>query len=157
MGLNLIWLANERFAGRRIIVWAATFHIVRNIEMIELLDNSSGFTYDGAVTMGGVAADRLGDDMYMLGFTAYSGSAGTWFNAPRALSLPFVSSLEWMFNEARFADAFLDLRNPPAGGEWLQSPNIMRPLGYTQMTAVWPRHLDGIIYNGVMAPSTRHQ
>ena len=88
------------------IVWAATFHIVRDIEGIERIDSS--VQYDGVVTMGEVAAQILGDAAYMLGFIAYSGYYGRWWDPSKALGLPSIRSLESMLNEAGFDDAFLD-------------------------------------------------
>ena len=154
MARNLLWLANDPFRNRKIIVWAATYHIVRDIEAIRLENPSSGFSYEGVVTMGEVAAEQLGNDMYMIGFTAFEGIVGPWFETPRPLSRASMPSLEWMFNEADLADAFLDFRDLNSGGEWLRSNNIARPLGYVNMIAVWPRHLDAVIYNREMRPST---
>ena len=31
MGENLVWLAKERYAGKKIIVWAASAHLMRSI------------------------------------------------------------------------------------------------------------------------------
>jgi erythromycin esterase len=35
MGENLVWLADQRYKGRKIIVWAATFHIARNLPSMD--------------------------------------------------------------------------------------------------------------------------
>lgn len=35
MGKNFVWLARERYAHRKIIVWAATFHNARNVRTVE--------------------------------------------------------------------------------------------------------------------------
>jgi hypothetical protein len=59
-----------------------------------------------------------------------------------------------MMNAAGLTDAFLDLRSRPSGGAWLDAPVLARPLGYSEMTAIWPDQLDGIIYNRVMQRST---
>ncbi|MEX2282627.1 MAG: erythromycin esterase family protein [Gemmatimonadota bacterium] len=96
--------------------------------------------------MGNVAAQSLDNSMYVIGFTAYAGAAGTWFNAPITLPQAQFPSLEWHFNEAGLTNAFLDLRTRAVGGGWLDAPIMARPLGYGNMIASWPRHLDAFIY-----------
>jgi erythromycin esterase len=152
MGSHLLWLAEERFPNRKIIVWAATFHIVRDRERIDPV--SPDLDYAGLVSMGGIVGSALGDDAYMLGFVAYFGGYGTWLSDGAVLDPPDVRSLEGMMNAAGLTDAFLDLRSRPSGGAWLGDPILARPLGYSEMTAIWPDQLDGIIYNRVMQRST---
>src|SRR6185312_12546836 len=50
MADNLIWLANRRYTGRKIVVWAASFHIMRNAAGIEVPDGS--VNYSTIVPMG---------------------------------------------------------------------------------------------------------
>jgi erythromycin esterase len=153
MGENLLWLVDEAFPGRKVIVWAATLHIAREVEGIEWL--SSAASYEGYTTMGQVVWEGIGSDAYAVGFTAGEGQAGTWWTTPRQLDPPEEGSLEDHFMEAGYQNAFLDLRGIPAGGEWLSESLLSRPLGYTYMSARWPRHMDAVIFTRVMEPSTR--
>jgi erythromycin esterase-like protein len=104
--------------------------------------------------MGDVVWQRLGTDAYTIGFTAGGGRAGAWSAEPRDLDPPMDGSLEDIFMRAGFDDAFLDFRSPPPGGEWLRTSLWSRPLGNGYMRAVWPNHLDAMIFIRTMAPST---
>lgn len=74
MGENLVWLANEFYSGRKIIVWAASMHVARNVETISRKGN---FSYRGLMSMGDGVHQQLGTAVYTIAFTAYRGQAGT--------------------------------------------------------------------------------
>ena len=63
MGRNLIWLAEEYYSGRKLIVWAHTGHISRNLRRIQ---TSNATTYD-YITMGDGVWEALADQVYVLG------------------------------------------------------------------------------------------
>lgn len=159
MGRNLIWLANERYPGRKIIVWAATYHAARNLGRIDpgLGQPELIKTYQDMEVMGEVAWKALGDQMYTLGFTAYEGNVGTAFRTtpPEPLDKPSAGSLEDLMFRAGLENAIVDFRHPPRGGEWLRQPLISRPLGYAEMKADWTQVIDGMMFTRVMEPSTR--
>lgn len=153
MGKNLVWLAEHGFPGEKIIVWAATLHVARDVEEIEVLDQGSGF-YAGYTTMGQVVWEELGSEAYSVGFTAAQGSVGTWWSTPRSIVPPASESLEDLFVQAGFQNAFLDLRNRGDGGSWLTGLLLARPFGYAYMRTSWPSHLDGMVFTRNMDPST---
>lgn len=67
-----IWLSNEFYPNRKIIAWAATLHIIRNMDQIDT--RIEGFTYNDFVSMGHTVWQELGEQIYALGFTTYSGN-----------------------------------------------------------------------------------
>ena len=152
MGENLLWLARTHYPDRKILVWAATYHEVRNIEDIEV-PSQSGF-YNAAMTMGNVVWEALGSELYVLGFSAYVGWKGSWWNTPTAVGPAPHSSLEWLLNEASVENAIVDLRSIPPGGEWLRRRLTAWPMGYVRMVADWTQHMDGICFTHTMEPST---
>src|SRR5262249_26691910 len=122
MADNLIWLAREAFPRRKIIVWAATSHNIRNPHLIEI--GNPNLPYANRTTMGHLVWQAFGDAVYNVGFTAYEGSFG-WFNMePLTLDPPSPDSLEGLWGETKHDNAFLDLRRLPAGGEWLRAPLV---------------------------------
>jgi erythromycin esterase len=155
MARNLVWLANVWYPGRKIIVWAASSHIARNAA--HLRTESGGQPYaapDGwTVQMGAEAYAALGTQMYTLGFTASSGSAGRVGFPATALQVPREGSLEAYFAQAGVQNAFVDFRSLPAGGEWLKD-SWARPFGYLYLQGNWTSVLDGMIYTHAMTPST---
>lgn len=154
MGYNLIWLANEQYPNRKIIVWAATFHNARNLDQIETADPELQEVYDQISVMGDIVWEALSDQVYSLGFTAYSGTAGAVWQSPEDLEKPSEGSFEDLMNRANLEYAIVDFRHPPQGGEWLRDSIVSRPLGYTETTASWPEIMDGMMFTRDMIPST---
>ncbi|MCX6173911.1 MAG: erythromycin esterase family protein [Ignavibacteriales bacterium] len=154
MGKNLIWQANNNYPNKKIIVWAATFHIARNLPSIEVIGNPK--MYEGIVTMGDVAWETLGNQLYAIGFTAYQGIVG-WANNEnkRTLEKPESNSLEDLFFKTGYENCFLDLRKIDNSGQWLKQRISSRPLGYGAMNSDWTNNLDGIVFTKEMIPSKK--
>jgi erythromycin esterase len=151
----LIWLANDIYPDRKIIVWAASFHNIRNIEKINLGD--SRLDYAGVVTMGQRIYERLADDTYSIAFTAYQGESGN-VNRKETYDIGKASegSLEDLIHRTGKEFLFVDFTQPRLNPtHWLCHPITARPLGYTQMKTVWPEHFDAMIFTENMIPSTR--
>lgn len=153
MGENLVWLANERYPNRKIIVWAATFHNARRIDTIQTDEPKAKRLYAVNKPMGEVARRELGTRLYSLAFIAYEGEAASVFakNA-QPLSKPSRDSLEDLFHRAGVTNAFVDFRTAP---RWLRRPITARLLGHLEMRADWTRVVDGVIFLQRMERSHR--
>ena len=154
MGENIVWLAKEYFPNRKMIVWAATSHIARDMQAVDIFATPE---YEGMVQMGDVVWDSLGTQMYAMGFTAYEGTYG----APllpnfstRVLQLPVPSAIEDLMNRAGFENAIINFRDLPQSGAWLEGALICRPFGHGNMIGSWTQVMDGIIYTKTMVPNT---
>lgn len=155
MGRNLVWLANELYPNRKIIVWAATFHTVRNLNIIETGDPETQELYNQFSTMGDVVFKEFGDKIYSLGFTSYSGKVGiVWSDTTTNLEKPSKGSFEDLLNRTNFKYAIVDFRQPSKGGEWLQESMMSRPLGHKEMKADWSKVMDGMMFIGEMNPAS---
>jgi len=152
MADNLIWLARKGFPRRKILVWAATQHNMRNLHLIET--GNPYLSFAKLTTMGHLAWQAFGEAVYSVGFTAYEGQHGMAGTEPKQLSPPFPDSLEGLWGETRHDTAFLDLRRIPAGGDWLRTPLVGQPLGHTAMIADWSKLLDAMVFMRTMRPST---
>lgn len=150
MGENAIWLANEWYPGRKIIVWAASLHVARNLGAIDTQDTGA---YKGYITMGTVIWEKLGEAAYTIGFTAYQGRVGNPRMTPWTLQAPAADSLEALFHATGQPYAFVDFRGL-AADHWLRKPLPARPFGYGQMRSKWPDNFDGMVYTDVMFPNT---
>jgi erythromycin esterase len=152
MGDNMVWLAREAFAGRKIIVWAATYHNVRNMHLVGIK-----FPFFQVKTMGHYLWEALGAETYNVAFLGYEGRTG-WANggAPEMLlERPPAESLEEVWGATTHDNAFLDLRRTVPGGEWLRTRLAARPLGAFAIRAVMPELFDGAVFLRSMQPSTR--
>jgi len=152
MADNLIWLAREAFPRRKIIVWAATYHNMRNPHLIDT--GMPNLSYANTTTMGHLVWQAFGGAVYNVGFTAYEGQVGMVGSEPQELSPPSPDSLEGLWGETRHDNAFLDLRRIPTGGDWLRMPLVSQPLGYGPMLADWSQVLDAMVFTRTMRPST---
>ena len=153
MAKNLIWLANDFYKDRKIIVWAASFHILRNPAEIEVPDQS--VNYKDTVPMGHHIAEQFGDEVFTVGFTAYEGAAGAFFRPPFPIGKAPDGTLEGICNAAELENAVIPLRSLDKDGQWLNEKQFARPLGYSWMQASWPRHFDAMLFNRTMLPSLR--
>jgi erythromycin esterase len=153
MAKNLVWLANEQYPDRKIIVWAASFHIVRDPQGIRVPDRS--VDYSNVKQMGQRVHEALGDDVFTVGFTTFGGKAGTWFRSSFGLSNAPDGTIESLASAASLENALIPLRAiEDPDGAWLNEMNYSRPLGYCWMEARWPKHFDAMIFNRTMQPST---
>lgn len=151
MAANLAWLV-RRNEERKVIVWGATSHLIRNRQGIE---NDPA---PNMVPAGHLAAAAFPGQVYTLGFLAAEGEMGM---ARRGTAVPRqalpaapAGSLDALWRDSGQALSFLDLSAPGAGGEWLDEPIVARPLGYADMRTRWRTHLDGFVFTRVMTPST---
>jgi erythromycin esterase len=152
MGENLIWLANERYKGRKLIVWAATMHEVHDVRKIR--PSWKPEFYENFITAGTVAKKTLGDDLYTIAFDAHEGHAGPCFRDPQPIKDSPEGSLGALLAQIDHPFLFVDFRSTPAD-HWLREPIVMRPLGYAEMDTVWPDQFDAVFFTRVMFPSTR--
>jgi erythromycin esterase-like protein len=153
MGDNLVWLAREAYPRRKIAVWAATYHCLRNPRTV---DTRIPEKWTDSVTMGHVVSEALGTQAYAVGFTAYDGEYMNFgLKEPLPMPRPPSGSLEDIWGGTGQQNAFLDLRRIAPGGEWLTEPMLSRQVSYVPMEAKWNQCLDGVIYTRTMRVRTR--
>jgi erythromycin esterase len=151
MADNLTWLATHQYPTRRLIVWGATSHLIRNRQTIA--NNGA----PNMIPMGHHLLETLGDDVYTVMFTSYTGRQGAALEGARGAAQEIgeapPGSLEDLFNRTGYEYAFLDLRRLPAGGEWLRDSLTGLPLGHAPMAADWTRVADALFFIREMRPS----
>lgn len=153
MAENLIWMHQNQFPNRKIIVWAASFHIMRNPSGIEV--PSGSVDYSEMVQMGHGVHKALGDKVCTVGFTAYDGTAGAYFRPKFGIGVAPAGTLEDVFVQAEIENGWLSLNPNEAAGKWLNEKMFSRPLGYAWMKANWGQHFDAMVFNREMKPSTQ--
>jgi len=147
MGRNLVWLATERYPGKKIVVWAHNFHIVRSAEALGAHHPAYARALEKYpdTPLGEVAVRELGDAVRSISLVAgrgwYSPYAWRGDTATREeLSPPPSYSLE---------AAALD-RDMPCGYLDLTSTTQSFAMNGTEhaalVTAPWGRIFDGAIY-----------
>lgn len=154
MGETLLWLANYRYKGRRIIVWAASFHTLYEPMGIKLGPDSS-FSYENVLTMGHVAQRSLRDAIYTVGFTAAEGTAARVTDGETLeLEAPTEGSLEDLCLKVGRRFLFVNFRGLPAS-HWLRQSISARVLGHSSIETDWTRQMDALMFTRTMFPSTK--
>jgi erythromycin esterase len=147
MGDNLVWLANQQYPSRKIVVWLAAPHSARNLWAVERLKSEKEDDYNQrreAKVAGDYIHGALGNEVYSLGFIPYAGKTGLPGEAGVLEATPPVT-IEGMLVDAGFENAFIDFRNAEPALSWLQSPIPSGPLGHKLMTADWSQVFDGMM------------
>jgi erythromycin esterase len=153
MAKNLIWMHKNQFSSRKIIVWAASFHIMRNPSEIDVPGGS--IDYSNMAQMGHLVDEALAGKVFTIGFTANDGTAGAYFRPKFNIGNAPQGTLENIFAQANIANGIVNLNPTDDGGKWLLEKQFSRPMGYTWMKAIWGEHFDAMVYNGEMQPSSR--
>ncbi len=163
------WLVDERYAGRKVVLWAASFHLCAHHAELGFGPDVPGLLtgwppevqFDADLQdaryqypMGEHLRRQLGDAYYTIGCTAHSGMRGTWFETPEPIEPALPGSVEAILHDAGVDHGFIDLRGLPPGHP-LRAPVRARPLGHGQQVAVWPRHLDALCFVDRGFPATR--
>jgi erythromycin esterase-like protein len=130
MYLNFEWLREQLPADSKVIVWAATNHVAKD------LSGASGL--EGMVPFGSYVRKELGDRAFALGFSAVSGSYAMRGQPVRQLSAAPEDSLE--------------ARGPAESEKYMSLAELQklgqingRALGTTFRTARWDTVVDGMV------------
>ena len=150
-GKNILFLANDYFPGRKMIVWAHNGHIARASSGVE--EPRRRFKFAETITTGHRVYQSLRQDMYAVMVISHSGRTSGGGSEPRTLPAPPPNSLEQLMHQAGLSVAFFDLRRLPAG-HWLRERNVAWPVAYAPMRADWGRVFDGILFVDTMSPTT---
>ncbi|RNC82658.1 MAG: hypothetical protein ED559_13045 [Phycisphaera sp.] len=153
MGDNIVFLANEVYPDRKLIVWAATFHGIYDLPSIHY--DRDPDLYDVMYAAGMTAHRELGEDLYHIAFVAEGGEVRNVFGNGRGIIPPRPeASYEHAIGNLTHPFLFLDLRGLPEG-HWLREKTVMAPLGNEPMTAVWPDQFDAVFSIDREFPASR--
>ena len=154
MASNLRWLAQKKYPGEKIIVWAHNFHISKYSghyqEAFLNLENTMGtvFTSDSVLMR----------QTYIIGFTSYEGKTGRLYGeSVYTLEKPRSNGFEnWIAKDLDYA--FVDFggfnrSNPTASGDfYLAGGVISGPQQHKDIAAAWNRIFDGVFFIRRMYP-----
>ena len=129
MADNLTFLADDLFAGRKIIVWAANIHVRHANEQTTWV----------FPTMGGWLTKRFRDELYTIGLYPNQGTV------PGGRSLFTIDpaepdTMERLLSDAGASQLFVDLLNQPRseGTRWMYEPMLSRDASISGPQAMLP-------------------
>lgn len=70
MASNILWLATKKYPSKKIIIWAANYHIAKNLDKIP---RQRYFNSEKNVVMGNILARALGNNLYSIAIISGSG------------------------------------------------------------------------------------
>jgi erythromycin esterase len=165
MASNLQWLINERYAGRKIIVWAHNAHIMNGYFAADWASVHTKAQPGGMKPTGAYIAEALKHDVYSIAVTTYEGEEN-WANGQmRGTILPAAAgSFESRLHALGKPCVFLDFR--AAGGvrkHPMHTPQSLRISGYGKPTNDYgndtvpdlTKAFDAVLFIDRMAPATR--
>jgi erythromycin esterase-like protein len=133
MHLNFRWLLSRLPSHSKVIVWAATTHLAKDLSGVGGVE--------GIVPLGSYIRRDFKERAFALGFSAYSGSYAMAGQPVRQLSVAPDTSLEGKAFAARDSDIiYLSLKELRKFGSI-----AARPLGSSFKTARWNEVLDGLL------------
>jgi erythromycin esterase len=142
MAHNLLWLWKIRYPGKKIIVWAANYHIAKG------LYNFSNESALQRITMGDIIARIAGNKMYSIGVTSHVGSTGRIEGTTEDLPQSADNSMEsWMPPDYGFV--YIDFNS--VRHEGCNSQFYMKAIN-TNYLADWTRVYNGILFIRDMQP-----
>lgn len=147
---NLIWLAESRYAGRKIIVWSHSFHALRSHDAISHGRNTG-------VTLGEAVSQALGPQVFAIGLTSYEGTS--YFIAQPDDYYQSVipdqhpgDAFESLMAAAGHEIAFVNLRDAREQHAWLGGRFVANALYLVPEDAEWSRALDGLLFIRIQQP-----
>ena len=143
MAANLAWLAERQYPGRKMMVWAATSHVIRDRAAIEV-------TGDKEMVPAGahLAKGPLGKQVYILGFTAADGAMGSMRSGETKIGAAPAGSVEADVTASPGEAFFVPVEK--AAGTRL----VVRGMGHAPWAGDWGKALDGLIVLREMKPTT---
>jgi erythromycin esterase-like protein len=134
MYLNFQWLLSRLPRNSKVIVWAATVHLAKDLSSVD------GF--EGRVPLGSYIRRDFGNRAFSLGFSAYSGRYAMVHQPVRQLSTAPDTSLEGQVLAHHDSDTiYLSRKRLLKYG-----PVTARPLGTSFKTARWDKVFDGLVF-----------
>ena len=149
--VNLRWLLEERYAGRKALVWAHDVHVMNayydsSFRNVHLKAQPGDMKPTGIFT-----AEWLGREVYTLGMTTFQGQDGFAMGGPASAVLAAPDgSLEARLHAMGHAYAFVDFR-----GLGPQSLSIRLPKYDSNTVTDAGRIYSGVFYIDQMARATR--
>jgi hypothetical protein len=137
MAENLLWLSNNKFKNEKIIIWAASFHIVKDIMKIEDYQKYvNTFENEELETMGDLFKKSFSGKTYYLGFTSFEGEY-RYGN----LKKPPKRSFESIAQTKGYNFGFINFKNV---GSF--KPFFMNGTNHNPYKSDWSKNFDGIFY-----------
>lgn len=111
MAANLFWLLEQRYRGRKVVVWGHNAHIMRAYFAVDWSAVTHEPVDDGMTPMGALLGARMKEETYAIGFTTFEGE-DHWANGQKrgTIAAAPAGSLEARMHAIGKPYLFVDMR-----------------------------------------------
>jgi erythromycin esterase len=156
MAANAYWLLRNKYKNKKVIIWTANYHAIRDYAKVVENHPTSGPMYQNAVDKDTVKSftqqllDKGQESIYSLACISLSGTytPRAWINLDNPLETINVpkGSIENTINQQTNTSLFIDLKTLPRD-HFLQSPWYMTPVSHTRsLISQWGYAFDGLLF-----------
>ena len=151
MAENTKWLLENKYKGKKVIIWAASYHITKQPEIIS---STSKHNFSGKKTLGGEIGNIYKDKVYSIGFISYQGKYGISFDKPKGTTIKLhnENSIEVYIHKYNYPFCFLALKDNKNIGSKTAMINGFNNESYNSLD--WSKNYDALIYIENMYPNT---
>jgi erythromycin esterase len=164
MASNLQWLIKQRYAGRKIVVWAHNAHLLNGYFAANWASVHARPQPGGMKPTGAYIGELLKDDVYSIAVTTYEGEEG-WANGQKrgAIQPASAGSFESRLHALGKPYVFLDFRAVDGNPKHpMHAPQSLRISGYGKPTSDYgndtvpdlTKAYDAVLFIDRMAPAT---
>ncbi|MBK7884845.1 MAG: erythromycin esterase family protein [Chitinophagaceae bacterium] len=152
MAENLLWLAKYKYPEKKIIVWAANSHIIKNRFPDFNAKNKTSYSMGNIFT----GFKEFSEKTYIIGFTGYSGSYGrATTEKVYKIPSPKSKSIEAWLHENNNSTCFIDFKKFTSLHPQFGEPFWMNGSNWQSYKSNWERAFDGIIYIDEILPCVK--
>ncbi len=147
MAANVIWLKEHLYKNKKIILWAANYHIAYNSKYFDSPSKQDK-------KMGDYLKEKYASSCYGVNFTSHFGNTySMWYDKIFSVTEGVNYGIESMLHTMGKPVAFVDLRGIPENSS-LNKKITMKFWAYFHETAHWSKITDGIFFIDRMKPAT---
>lgn len=151
MAENTKWLLENKYKGKKVIIWAASYHITKHPEIISTTNKDN---FSGKKTMGGEIEKFYNDKVYSIGFISYQGEFGISFDKPKGTTIKpqNENSIEAYIHKYNYPFCWLALKDNKNITGKTAMINGFNNSSYS--SSDWSKNYDALIYIENMYPNT---
>lgn len=151
MAENAIWLLQNKYKNKKVIIWAASYHITKAPEI--LVAEESKHSFQNKIILGNEIAKSFPSQTYNIGFISYQGKYGVAFDKPKGDKIKphSANSIEQYVSTFKYPFCYLSLNKMEGINKMTASINGFNNKGYS--SSDWSKNFDGIIYIETMYPN----
>lgn len=148
MAENLLWLLNEVYKNKKVIIWSSNFHMLRNVKTIKNYEKEAlGFPMNEYIY------PAFSKDLYCIALIDLGGKTG--YNKGVDLPKPKNGSIESYVLSTNHNYSFIDFSQKKGISDWLNNENTLNvSFGEKYHKAIWPKLIDGALFIKNMQPDT---